>query len=723
MGLDLHAFAWRGTALLAATATGVLAGATTAHAQSRPSNAAASAQEIEELVVTASRREQSVRETPIAVSAYGGQQLEREHVESVGDLVTQSPNIQLGSNGPNTNIAIRGIGTNLQTAGNDPGVAFHVDGVYVPDASLALATLFDVNRVEVLRGPQGTLFGRNATGGAVNIIANTPSEELGFGFDASAGSPAGEHVSAFANGSLTSGGALLARVAVQQTYARGNVDNIAARGPGRLNDQNDYGGRLQLEWRPDEAFSARLLVDYQRSDTNGPPSYIVGTPNSVGLPIQLRNTVIARPGADEVAVTYGARKLLEKGATLLMNWNLGPGSLRGFVSRRHTNIFTNNDGDGTAVDFSQTIFDQERDTTYSEMQYTSNETGRLSYIVGANYFDDAELQLIRVYVPPIFPAPVSISGNVATKSTAVFGHAQYRLTDALKLFGGARYSKDRKRLAETNNFLGARTQTHEWSKPTFEVGAAYDFNDEVTGYAKFATGYKSGGFSAGALAPPFAPETSNLWELGLKGSYFDGRLQANLAVFRTRYRNLQVNQIVGVLAQVTNAAQATIDGAELELVQYVTPDFSIRFESGWLDARFDRFVTQDSAPPALGLLDLKGNRLPQAPKFTIGVGATYSRALANGGKLTLGGRYDWRSRVYFSEFNLPLVSQDSAGRLNAFASYDLPGGKWRLGAYGRNLTDERTFSSMVVGAAVINSITTGTLGPRREYGVEVHYRY
>jgi len=716
--------AWRKTALLAATAFGALAAASQANAQATaPANATDHVQQLEEVVVTASRRETSIRKTPTAISAYNGQQLEKAHVETFSDLATQSPNIQFGANGANTNIAIRGIGTDLQTAGNDPGVALHLDGVYVSEPAIGLATLFDVNRVEVLRGPQGTLFGRNATGGAVNIISNTPTVDPTYGFDASAGAPAGEHVAAFASGPLNASGTLLGRAAIEQTYQQGDVENVASTGPRRLDDQNDYAGRVQLEWRPTADFSARLLADYEKSDTAGPAYYLVGTPNAaLGLPPELSGAFIGSPGGDKIAVDQGASNLQEASATLFLNWKIGGGALHATVSQRHTDVYRSYDGDGTDVDYTSTTIGQTRDSTYTELLYSSDDKQPFSYILGANYFDDTEIQ--HVAVPFVgFPAPVLLYGDVRTQSYAVFGHAQYRLTDAWKLFGGARYSSDEKHLNETNNFVGALTQHHSWSKPTFEIGTSYDLDKTTTGYLKYATGYKSGGYSAGSLAPAFAPETNSMWELGLKGSYFNGALQANLALFRMSYQNLQVNQVVGVSSSVTNAAQATINGAEIELVQHLTPELRIDFDGGWLDARFDQFLTEDSARPNLNLLNLSSNTLPQAPNFTAGGGPVYTHALGNGGRLTLAARYDWKSRVYFSEFNLPLISQAASGRLSGYANYDLPGGRWEVGLYGRNLTNAHAYSSMVVSSAVLNSVTLGTLEPPREFGVELHYRY
>lgn len=719
-----NARAWRKASLLAAAAWSAIGIAPSATAQTAPTaGPAADTQGMEDIIVTASRRATSLRETPIAISAYSGAQLEKAHIQTLGDLTTQSPNIQFGSNGGNTNIAIRGIGTNLQTAGSDPGVALHIDGIYVSDPALALLTLLDVKRVEVLRGPQGTLFGRNATGGAINIISNTPTTSPEYGFRASAGAPAGDHVDIYASGPLNSDGTLLGRLSAEQTYQRGFVKNVTTTGPNRLEGRNDFAGRLQLEWRPTSDFSIRVMGDYQKSDTAGAAYFLVGTPNTAaGLPPQLASSFIGRPGDDKIAVTDGVEKLQNQSIALFADWKVGTGNLRATVSYRDTDNYRSFDGDGTPFNYTSTIVTQYRKSTYAELLYNSDDSKPFSFILGGNYFNDKEIQ--DVVVPVFgFPAPVLLFGDSRLESFAVFGHATYKITNSWKVFGGIRYSTDHKRLDETNNFIGARSHSDRFSKPTFEVGTSYELNPSTNAYVKYATGYKSGGYSAGSLGPSFDSETNSMWEAGLKGAYFGGALQANLALFHMSYKNLQVNQVVGVSSQVTNAAQASINGAELEMALKLTPNLTFQFDGGWLDATFDGFQTQDSARPQLGLLDLTGNRLPNAPKFTVGGGPVYTHSFANSAKLTLSGRYDWKSRVYFSEFNLPLVSQKPVGRLSVYASYELPGGRWQIGLYGRNLTNQHVYSSMVVDSAVLNSITLATLQPRREFGIELRGRF
>lgn len=688
---------------------------------------------MEDIIVTASRRSATIRETPISIAAYGGDQLAKEHIQKLDDLVTRSPNIQFGFNGTNTNIAIRGIGNNLQGAANDPGVAYHSDGAYVSDTGLALATFLDVNRVEILRGPQGTLFGRNATGGAVNVISNAPTTDAAFGFNISAGVPLGEHIDGFASGPLNSDKTLLARASFEQTYQRGDVKNVDPTGPRRLNDKDDYAARLQLEWRPTDRFSARLMGTYQKSMTAGSPYYYVGQVNNAPPP-ELSGTFIAKPGADKIGVTEGDVYLKEEAAALFLDWSIGFGAFRGMVSQRHTVNDRHYDGDGTPVVYLDYTGNVTRDTTNAELLFSSDNAKPFSVIIGANYYNDDANSLSSTYVPFVLPFPIQTVAPINTKSYAAFGHAEYKLAPGWKVFGGARYSSDHKELTEKSNLVPTSlTQQKSWSRMTFEFGTSYDFNSAATGYIKYATGYKGGGFSAGSYAPPFNPETNKMWEAGLKGSFFGKSLEVNLAAFHMSYQDLQVFQITGLITRVTNAAAATVNGAEIELVQHVTPELRLEFGGGWLDAKFDKFITSDSARP-LGdgvtlndagrpAFNLAGNRLPSAAKFTAGGGPVYSHEFSNGSKLTLAARYDWKSRVYFTEFNLPLVSQKPSGRLSAYANYDLPGGRWQFGVYGRNLTNETTFGSLLVYSVVLHSMTAGTLYPKREFGLQAHYRF
>jgi len=681
--------------------------------------------DLEEVVVTASRRDASIKEIPTAISAYGGDRLAKAHVQTLADLVTSAPNVQLGAYGVNTNVAIRGIGNGFTTAGSDPGVAFHLDGVYLADTGLTVSTLLDVNRIEILRGPQGTLFGRNATGGAVNIIPNAPSADLSYGVDLSAGvSPTQDHVAAYLSGPLAGEGRVRGRLSIQQTFNDGFTQNLAAGGPDRLDDRDNYAVRGQLMWLPTDDFSARVSLEHQREDSRGPALFNVGRPDmTVPLPAQIAGRPVGNLKARTTYANQAAQELESQSAGLFTDWAVAGGSLKGTFSVGRSEQFTNTDGDGTAVDFTNTEYRQRARQQFAELIYASDPTAAFTYVLGVNYFRERRAQNITVPIA-FLPLPgVALGGRLRTASYAAFGHGQYAFDGGVKLFAGARITRDEKRIAETNNFVGALSQKADWVRATYEVGGSYDLNARVTGYVKYATGYKGGGFSSGSLAPAFNPETDKTLEAGLKGSYFDGALQANIAAFHTRYSNLQVSQTIGVLSAVTNAARATVDGVEIEAVARMGPRLRIEFSGGLLDARFDEFLTADSARPALGVLDLSGNRLPQSPKATASIAGYYEVPLERLGQLTLGAQYEWKSRVYFSEFNLPVAAQDAVGKLNLTANWASPDARWSAGLFARNLTDRTVIHNVLVVSALLGSVGLAQVQPGREIGLSLHYRY
>lgn len=678
--------------------------------------------ELEAVVVTASRRDVSIRQTPVAVSSYSGAKLQAAHVQTLGDLIPSSPNIQLGALQTNQDIHIRGIGNNLLNAGSDPGVAFHQDGVYLAETGLATSAFLDINRVEILRGPQGTLFGRNATGGAVNVIPNIPTRAFSYGVDADVGfGPTEDHVAAFVSGPLTANDTLLGRLAVQQTFNDGFSKNLTPGGPNGLDGTNNYSGRAQLMWLPTNAFSARLSVEYQHENDDGPAAYDLGTADP---------TIVLSPSLEgpadglnkrEVYARIGEKKFDGFGASLFTDWSIGGGDLKGTFSYNNTRETFDNDS-GTLDAFTPIATTQNANEEFAELIYASNPQKPFTFVIGANYVHSDEFQQKNVTVP-FLPFPIMVGGNISTDSYAAFVHGQYAFNFGLKLFAGVRETYDEKHIDEFLNLAGTLTQHHSWAQPTFEVGASYDITPAVSGYIKYATGYKSGGYSAGSLTPAFNPETDRLVEAGLKGSYFGGALQANLAVFHTDYDNLQVNQVVEFIVQTKNAARATINGVELETVEYITPSLRFELSGGYLDAKFSKFSTEDSARPSLGELDLAGNTLPLAPKVTLSAAGYYDLPIGVPGKLTAGVEYNWKSRVYFSEFNIPIASQDAVGKLNLTLNYQSEDRKWSVGAYARNVTNAVVKSDVIVTSAVVNSLALGYLDPGREVGLSFHYKY
>ncbi|HOY77385.1 MAG TPA: TonB-dependent receptor [Hyphomonadaceae bacterium] len=698
----------------------------------QPANSASSDRS-DVVVVTASRREETVKDVPTAVSAFTGDALAEAQISSLGDLAQLTPNLQISTYSTNANVAIRGIGNSQVGAGADAGVAVHADGVYLGQASLAVSSFLDVNRVEVLRGPQGTLFGRNATGGAINIIPNRPSDTYDHGLNVSTGfDPYFLRSSAYITGPLDLEGQLLGRLSVQQNYNEGYTRNInpGVNGPGRpsssaprrLDEVNAAAVRGQLEWRPSSDFRTRLLVEHLSQGDNGPASFVTGTPDpSIPLPVQIQGQPFGDPEKWEAYANQGSRDLKSTTANLVSDVSLGEGNLTVTLSYNTSDNFTNQDGDGTAVQFTNTGYRNKARQYYGELLYASDPAEPFTYILGANVFDEDLRQTVSVPIDG-FPAPVNLGGEVTTKSYAAFARGQYEFDWGLKAFAGARYSYDKKALDEYNNYVGVNADEKSWNRLTYEVGISQDFSEALTGYAKYSTGYKGGGFAAGSLSPPVNPETNTNMEIGLKGSYLDDRLTANLAAFRMNYDDLQVSQVIGAASTLSNAAKATVNGFEAEIVVQPTDQLRLNLSGAWLDAKFDEFVTADSSRPSLGVLDLAGNRLPQAPEFSASSGIYYEIPFPQAA-LTIGARYDWKSTLYFSEFNTPISAQDDVGKLDLNAIYATDDGRWTFSVFALNVTNEQVKSNVLIVSALLGSVAVTQYQPARQIGVSLSHHF
>lgn len=545
---------------------------------------------------------------------------------------------------------------------------------------------------------------------------------MSYGVDVTAGAdPTTVRSSGYVSGPLNASGDLLARVSVEQNYNEGFTRNLAPGGPSRLDGISDYAARAQLEWRPSDSFDARLLVEYQKEKDAGPADFLAGTPANTPVPVEMQGFPTGDPKSHKAYANVGAKDLEAKTVNLTADWSVGGGHLKALASYNTSNQYFAQDGDGTAAPYTYTIFGDNARQQYGELLYTSDSSKKLSYVVGGNYFYEDFNQTIKVPTagqPFIYVA----GGNIKTRSHAFFSHAQYEFLPSVKIFAGLRYTDDDKKTNENNLYLGTGAQHASWSHVTYDAGLSYDFSAAIAGYAKYATGYKSGGFSVGSLAPAFNPETNTNIEVGLKGSYLGGALQANLAGFHMTYENLQVNQIVGASSFVTNAARATIDGVEVETVIRPIEHLRIEASGAWLNARFNAFLTDDSSRPQLGLLDLAGHQLPGAPHYNASLGAFYDMPVS-AGTLTLGGRYNWKSRIYFSEFNIPISSQSAAGKLDLYLNFKSVNQRWTASLFALNATDAEVKSNVIVVSAFLGSLALAQYQPGRQVGVSVGYHF
>lgn len=679
---------------------------------------------IDTVTVTATRRETTLQEAPLAVSSISGDDLKDKHLQSVIDLSGLVPGLQVGSSYSSTRLNIRGIGTNDITGGADPGVSFHLNGVFLGVTGPAANAFYDVSRVEVLRGPQGTLFGRNATGGSVNVITARPdtefSGELGgmVGFD-----PQQYGADGYVTGKLNESGSLAGRLSFRYGFNEGYIENLADVGPDRFDDDDSYGLRAQLLFAPTDTFKANLALEYNHKDTAGQAYVLIGGPDLAPIPAEDLGGI--RPALDS-GTTYAERGF-NKGefmlATLDTLSEFEHGNLKTIVSAGKFTADIDTDGDGTAVDFTNTFMEIDGEQLFAEAIYDLDSFDRFNAIIGVNAFYQQLYQ--RMDVPILgFPAPVQLRGEpFQTTSYAAFVNADYQLSDIVNFFGGVRYTFDRKAVDDSNNFVGTLNIRENWDQVTYEVGLGLDLGENLDAYIKHGTGFKSGGFQIGNVEPPVDPETNASTEIGLKGVFFDGSMSANLAAFHMKYDDLQIQQVTGFTSGFKNAAKATINGLEAEVTWLPTDNLRIEFNGTLLDATFDDFASIDPANPLLGIQDLSGNNLRKSPKSSYSLGSYYDHSAGRWGTISAGGRYYWQDEVFFSEFNLPVASNEAIGRLDLSLDLVPPGEHWTVGLFARNVTDERVRGATLVVSSLLGSAALALYEPGRSVGVSARREF
>lgn len=676
------------------------------------------------VTVTATRRETTLQEAPLAVSSISGDALEDQRLNSATDLSGLVPGLQVGSSYSSTRLNIRGIGTNDVSGGADPGVSFHLNGVFLGVTGPAANAFYDVSRVEVLRGPQGTLFGRNATGGSVNVITARPQPEFSAELGAMTGfDPVQYGANGYITGALNQSGSLAGRASFRYGYNEGYTKNLGNVGPNRFDDDDSYGIRTQLLYAPSSTFEANLALEYDHRDSAGQAYVLIGGPNFAPIPAEDLGGVRPEPDSGTTYANRGFNRGEFMLATLDTKAQIPGGTLKTILSGGKFTADIDTDGDGTTVDFTNTFMELDGEQLFGEATYDFDRFDRFNLILGANAFYQSLDQ--RMAVPIMgFPAPVTLTGvPFQTTSYAAFANGSYQITDIIGIFGGARYTFDRKAVNDFNNFVGSLNIRENWDQVTYEIGATFDLSDNLNAYLKHGTGFKSGGFQIGNVEPPVNPETNESTEIGLKGLFFDEALSANLAAFHMAYDDLQIQQVTGFSSGFKNAARATIDGMEAEVTWLPTRNLRLELNGTLLDARFDEFESVDPANPGLGVQDLSGNRLRKAPRSSFSLAAYQDFDAGPLGRLTFGGRYYWQDEVYFSEFNLPVASNDAVGRLDLSIDLVSPDENWEIGVFARNATDEHVRGATLVVSSLLGSAALALYEPGRSAGISLRRHF
>ncbi|MDX1291480.1 MAG: TonB-dependent receptor [Hyphomonas sp.] len=704
----------------AVSAIAISAGMLSATAQQAEEDGQDARRQLDAIVVTADRRAESIQDVPIAVSAFDAAALERVQATNLEDLSLKVPNVTISKNTTTSNSAqiyIRGIGRDDSSWNGESGVALYIDGVILPQQNGGLLDLIEFERIEVLRGPQGTLYGRGATGGTVKFVTKRPDlEEMSFVGDVSLGSFKKFDVRGSVNVPLVEG-KLAAKLDFVSRSNEGYIHDNAS--PLMYNGTDRQSGRLSLLWDASDTVDVFLAADVQYDDSG------IQTPTPQRD--EFRNQIdvngdgfndpaygspfIANPGVRPVNNYRGSGYLAN------VNWDLGFGSLdstSSFREYRYTNDVDLDGQIGRELDIEQ---DVTVETIVQELQFVSDIEGPVSFILGASYLSDSIGATANTlfYFSPYY-------GNDSSQDTtsySVYGEATYALNEYLSFTGGARYSRDEKDLVHSAfpvaaNSDGAFVQsgaayfTDVESSDSFNaltpkfVAEYRPFGDSSDGmfddlliYGQYQQGYKTGGAAnnrPNTLAQAtlfFDKEVSTNREIGAKAEFLDRRLRVNAAYFMLEQEDLAasvLNPDTGVLEVVT--ADAEMNGFELEVSATPIDGLTVFATVATLDDEITR------AEPGSGFV-VGVSELKHKPDWHYFLGADYNRALANGGTVGIGGSLSSSASIYRNTANTSQALSPETQLFDARVYYSAPGDKWGVELAGKNLTDEVYFPAAI----------------------------
>lgn len=727
-----------------------------------PVFAVAAEEAIEEIVVTAERRQETLQKSSVSVQVISADGLERSGATQATDLNRIAPGVQIGTGGNAAQIYIRGIGDFAVSALSNPAVAFNVDGVYVARPQGTNSEFYDIERVEILKGPQGTLYGRNATGGAINLISRAPLlGQLNGRMSLELGNYSSKHFEGAVN------------VPVGETLAIRAALNVVDR-DGYLSDGTDddvrQAGRIRVLWKPSEVFSALISADYAHEGGNGPGYTLLPRPpganpwdsaSSAAANAILTTTpplgFLVPPVASD---SYRSNRFWNLSAEL--NWNLAFATLTLLPAYRDADLGERNYPAGLR----NTIPTATSHALSTEARL-SNSTDRLKWVAGLYYFK--EDQQARQQIFEGFLQDNDNDYAPSTKSYAAFGQATLSITQTLRLIGGARYTYEDQSLTgaiHTNSpanlppgtplpsLIESFGGTQHFSRTTWKGGAEYDLSPDNMLYFTASTGFKAGGFNQ-TVEPmaTYLPEKLTAYEFGARNRFFEGRLQVNAEVFKWDDKDNQVAHVVfdplGNVNLVTqNAGAATIKGANIDIQARLTPTDTARLFTEYNDAKFQRFSYESAysifgsqifnptstgcrvgTPFAggtfgtqLATVDCAGFQLPRSSKWTARAGYEHTFNLPNGARVVPQVNAQFASAQWLAVDFVPTERVGSYVLTDLDIAYNDANDRWSVTAFVHNLANRAAYSGGGE-QAFVPQLVYATIMPPRTYGVRASYNF
>ncbi len=729
------------------------------------------------IIVTAQRREQNLQDVPVSITAISAETLRSRSTRDVSEAIAFAPNVAVtaGPNGGDDGgFFIRGVGQLDNSIAVDPGVGVYVDDIYIARLQAASVNVLDLERLEVLRGPQGTLFGRNTIGGAISLITAQPDfDKISVAAIGTYGSRERADFSAAVNVPISD--VLAVRATGFTRNQRGWGRNVFT--GDSFGNINDIGGRLKLRFEPLDTFSVTLAGDYLRG--RGSPSHqiLLGVNPNAGIRVPRPPAFggpFFRPGVSPTGVPFPvglgndrspnrrlnfasvpARNDVDTGGVSLnITGDMGGITLKSITGWRRYNETTFNDFDATGFvlyDNSSVLRQQQ---ISQEVQFSGRIGSRIEFLGGLYYFGEDASNLVELCTgtnqPRLVNRCIRSRNNIAldVESFAAFGQASWDITDRLNLFAGLRWTTETKTqqnrsvLDNTDRILSVLppppmggipapgrtfvalpfTQVNEtFTAFTPRVGFNYALADQVKLYGSYSEGFKSGGFNgrpSSAMILPFDPETVQAFEAGVKAEFFDRLLRVNASVFQSDYTDQQLLVFTARdgLFETRNAGDSRIRGAELEVDANISERFTLRGSVGYLDARYLRLTDQ----VANVTLDTP---LPLTPEWTYSVSGEYRQPLGDDrGELRFRADWQYRSEVSFQLEADPLERQPGYGLLNLRTSWVLPDDRFQIAAFGTNVTGTRYLTNAQDTLAG-NGTAFGGVGRPAEWGIELGVRF
>jgi iron complex outermembrane receptor protein len=728
---------------------------------------------LEEIVVTAQKRSESIQDVPVSITALSATQLAEARIEDPSALTAYVPNLQASAplGGSTPVFSLRGVSMSDYSLNQSSPVASYVDEVYKGNFALFGVQMYDLDRIEVLRGPQGTLYGKNTTGGAINFVTRRPDFDNDGYLRLGIGSDNRTEAQGAMGGSLVED-RLAGRIAFTYAKADGWFQN---RYPGGENPEglDEYGVRASLLYKPTDSLDVMLRL---ATSEQTPINYgVFARPGESGIgggvyslfhsfdPVANPNVDYFRTGLDDREIESNfarRRRIATDSAALTLDWKLSDGyALTSITSWDKGEMLSPEDADGSPLKVIEIDYDAPDVRQYTQdLRITSTLGGRFDFIAGlyvgrekltnstelrlyndidVNFDGALDFQDCLAGLP--LGCAIGNSFEQERDTWAVYFDGSYELTDSLKLRFGVRETHDQSKLRDFKSQLRGSdgvvlanlipgdpanpdaTTSDDFSNdaPSGKLGLDYTTANGTLLYASYSHGYRGGAFNAQAFFAPDEltvadPEKLDAYEIGAKGQFAGGRVQLNGAAFVYKYKDQQFldTDASTSLQVLRNIDQSTIKGMELELIAKATDALTLTGGLGWLDSRVDQAELRGE--------DLSGNELPLAPKLTATLGVDWQTPISPALRLALHADGSYAAKQYFDIFDTERLANDAYTLVNARVALQSADARWEVAAWGKNLSDEFYFT---YGLETSFGFDYFHVGAPRSYGIEASWRF